>query len=172
MAEFSFDFRGLDELHADMQKCLSMYPDETEKEVYHLAGVLTKDVNEKLKAETKQQGGKRDPQKEWHRTRAKGMFGGYTVSIEIQNTSPHWHLIEHGHVVKNVPAMYAALATGRLDRSKSQRKAKSRSKNPKLQVRGFAPGGHYMERTNQEWEDKFPEAVETYVDKMLRRHNL
>lgn len=169
---FSFELKGLDELQRDFSKVLSRYPDETEKEVFHQAGQFTKDVNEKLKAETKQQSGKRDPQKEWHRSRERASFGGYTVSVEIQNTSPHWHLIEHGHVIRTDPKMYAAYAAGRLDHSKSKRKAKSRSRNPNLQMRGFAPGGNYCQRTRMEWEDKFPEAIQKFVDKMLKGNNL
>ena len=170
MSKVSFSFEGLEELYADLKKVRSRYPDETEKEVYHQAGAFTKDVNAKLKAETKQQGGKRDPQKEWHRTREKATFGGYTVGVEIQNTSPHWHLIEHGHVIRLDPQKYAMFKSGRI-KSKGK-KSKSRSKNPRLETRGFAPGGHYCERTGAEWEDKFPEAMRVFVDKMLKENNL
>ena len=55
------------------------------------------------------------------------------MDIEVENTAPHWHLVENGHEVKADPAMYAAYRGGRLDHSKSKRTAKSRSKNPKLQ---------------------------------------
>ena len=127
-AGFSFELKGLGELQRDFNTVLRRYPDETEREVFHQAGQFTKDVNEKLKSENRQQGGKRDPQKEWHRTRERAYFGGYTVGVEIQNTSPHWHLIEHGHAVRMDPKMYAAYVAGRLDHSKSKRKAKSRSK--------------------------------------------
>ena len=49
MAKVEFKFMGLDEFRDDIQKVVSKYPDKAETEVYHLAGVWTKDVNEKLR---------------------------------------------------------------------------------------------------------------------------
>ena len=165
-----FELLGLKELEEDLRKVLKKYPDETDKEIYRLAGVFTKDVNKKMNF-TKHDG-KRNPKKEWHRNRITG-FGGATVAYEIRNSAPHFHLLENGHVVKAVPERVAALFNGRLDHSKSKgRKAKSRSKNPALKVLGFAPGGHYTERTVKEWDDKFPAKMREFVDKLLDQQNL
>lgn len=171
MADFSFHFEGLDELAADISKCVSKYPDETEKEVFRLAGAFTKDVNAKMPGSY--ESGKRPIPKEWHRKRDSGFSGGgYSVSVEIQNTAPHWHLVENGHVVKADPKMFAAKTGGRLDRNKSHRTAKSRSKNPNLRVLGFAPGRHYCENTRREWDSKFPAQISPFLDKMLKGCNL
>lgn len=172
MASFSFHFEGLEELQKDISTCVKRYPDETEKEVYRLAGKFTKDVNDKMPGSYAN--GKRPIPKEWHRTRASAFSGGgYSVAVEIENTAPHWHLVENGHVVKAVPERYAALKAGKLDGSKGRRKyARSRSKNPKLKTLGFAPGRHYCENTRREWDSEFPGYISVYLDKMLRGHNL
>ncbi len=169
MAGGTFSFEGLDELKTDIEKCLKLYPDETEKEVYRLAGVFIKDVNAKMPGDYS--GGKPPIPEGWHRTREKASFGGYTVGVEIENKHPIWHLVENGHVVKADPKMFAALESGGLDKSKRQKKARGQ-KNPNVKVLGYSPGRHYCERTRQEWQNEWPGHVEKYVDKMLKGHNL
>lgn len=171
MAGLSFHFEGLEELQRDIGKCVSRYPDQTEKELFRLAGVFTKDVNAKMPGSYAS--GKRPIPSEWHRTRDSGFGGGgFSVGVEIRNSAPHWHLVENGHVLKGDPAMYAAKMGGKLDSSKGHRQAKSRSKNANLRTLGFVPGRHYCENTRQEWNGKFPGYMATYVDKMLKGHNL
>ncbi len=174
MAEnFSFSFEGLDELKKDFDDMLRKYPDETEKEMYRLGGVFTKDINDKFPSDYAK--GKRPLAKDWHRTREKGTFGGYTVGIEIENTAPHWHLVENGHEVKGNPKMYAAYRAGKLDHTKpSSKKHRSRNKNNKdLKVLGWAPGKGYCQKTRDEWNGgEFAEHVQKYFDKMKKRHNL
>lgn len=171
--KFSFSFEGLDELKADMDKMLSMYPDETEKEVYRLAGVFTKDVNEKMPSSYAD--GKRSLTEGWHRTREKGMFTGATVGIEIENTAPHWHLVENGHETKADPAMYAAYKGGRIDHSKTKNKygPKNRNKNSKAKVLGWTPGKGYCQKTRDQWDNgRFAELINKFLKKMVKRHNL
>lgn len=170
---FSLSFDGLDELQKDFQKMLKEYPDETEKEVYRLAGVFTKDVNAKMPPSYSS--GKHPLPKSWHRTRGKSTFGGYTVDIEVENTAPHWHLVENGHTTKADPHMYAAYKGGRLDSSKAKGKkyAKSRSKSEKLKNLGWTPGKGYCQTTRDEWDNgRFAELVRTFINKMVKRHNL
>jgi hypothetical protein len=168
MAKISFSFEGLDELAEDISKCVKDYPDQTEKEVYRLAGKFTKDVNEKMPGSYAS--GKWPIPSSWHRSRTSGWGGGgYSVSVEIQNTAPHWHLIENGHRVVADPKMYAAFKAYRLDHSKSHRKSR---KSGNTQVLGFAPGRHYCENTRREWDSKFPAQLSPFLDKMLRGHNL
>ncbi len=169
MAEkFSFSFDGLDELHDDFDKLLTKYPDEAEREVYRLAGVFTKEVNEKMP--TSYDTDKNGLPTSWHRAREKGKFAGYTVGIEIQNRAPHWHLVENGHEVKADPQMLAAYKAGKLDHSK---RSKSRNKSDKLKVLGWAPGKGYCQKTRDEWEaGEFADNVKKFVDKLKRKHNL
>ncbi|MBQ0079689.1 MAG: hypothetical protein KBS66_07370 [Eubacterium sp.] len=170
MAEgYSFSLEGLDELKEDLQKCIDLYPDKTEKEIYKMAGTFIKDVNAKMPASYGT--GPNSLKNGWHRTREKAMFGGYTVGVEIENTQRHWHLVENGHTVKADPKMYAAFLDGRLDKSK-KKKSKSQSKSSNTKVLGWAPGKKYCEDTRREWGSKFPVAVRKYVDKMLKGQNL
>ena len=168
MAKGAFSFEGLDEFKSDIEKCLKKYPDETEKEVYRLAGVFTKDVNAKMPGGYS--GGERPIPKEWHRTREKATFGGYTVGVEITNKHPIWHLVENGHVVKADPKMFAALQSGNLD--KSRRNKANKKRNTNVKVLGYSPGRHYCEKTRHEWQSEWPGHVEKYIDKMLKGNNL
>ena len=173
MASYSFYFEGLEELQRDISKCVRAYPDETEKEVYRLAGQFTKDVNSKMPGYYSS--GKRPIPDEWHRKRASAFSGGgYSVAVEIENTAPHWHLVENGHVVRAVPERFAALKAGKLDagKGKTRKYPKSRSKNAKLKELGFAPGRHYCEDTRREWDSEFPGYISPFLDKMLKGHNL
>lgn len=167
--DFSFDFEGLEELKDDFDNLLSAYPEETEKEVYRLAGVFYKDVNDKMPASYKS--GKRPIPSEWHRSREKGGFGGaYTVGIEIENTAPHWHLVENGHTVVADPKMYAAYKSGRLDHSKATTK---HGKSSNTKVLGWAPGKGYCQKARDEWDNGlFAGHVGKFLDKLKRRHNL
>jgi hypothetical protein len=172
MSDAGFTLEGLGDLQKDLEKMQRKYPDETEKEVYRLAGVWTKDVNEKMPSYYST--GKWPIPGSWHRSRERSAFGGYTVGIEVQNTAPHWHLIENGHTTKADPAMYAAYKGGRLDHSKGgKRKAKSRSKNEKLKVLGWTPGKGYALKTREEWDGgKYAQLVQKFIDKMLKRYGL
>ena len=176
MAIEGFRFEGLDELKSDLQKIVSKYPDETEKEVFRLAGVWTKDVNSKLDSVVRNSGtGKRPLSKSWKRSREYGgSMGAEMVSVEITNTAPHWHLIEHGHNVLGDPKMAAAFLSGKLDPGKRKgKKSGKRHKGKNVQHLGFASGKHCAEATREEWNNgEFAEHVEKYLDRMLKEENL
>lgn len=166
----SFELRGAEELARDFQKVVADYPDESAKEVFRLSGVFTKDVNKKMPASY--QNGKKSIPKKWRRTRARALGGkGAVVSVEIQNTAPHWHLVENGHEVWATPEMYAALKTGKLKKGKTE--GDSRRKSQKLKNYGFAPGKHYCEKTRDEWNGgEYAKHVSAFVNKMLDKNNL
>lgn len=67
---------------------------------------------------------------------------GMISESEITNTQPEWHLVENGHRQFD----FHGHDTG-----------------------GFVPGRHYAADTNAEWEDKFPEVMETELDKVLKK---
>lgn len=169
MSERTLTFDGLDELAADFKRVRDRYPDETVKEIYRLGGVFYKDVNSKFPSEYKN--GKRPLDKEWHRTRVKGLSGA-TVEVEVENTAPHFHLVENGHELVYDPKLYAAYSAGKLDKSKGKKRSKAqRSQN--LKSGGFVPGKHYCENTRDEWNNgKFAGHVREYLDKMLAENNL
>ena len=170
MGNFSFTFEGLDELKEDFSNLLKEYPDETEKEVYRLAGVFTKEVNDKMPADYVNDFTKRPIPKSWKRTRETSGFGGYTVGIEIENKAPHWHLVENGHVLKGNPQIAAAVLGQKILRDKGTGKAK---KKRELKTYGWVPGKGYCLRTREEWDNgEFASHVGKFLDKLKRRHNL
>lgn len=172
MSDFEFDLDGIDELAADIKQCLKEYPEETSKKIYNLAGKFTKDVNAKFP--TDYSTGKRSLPKSWKREREKTLFTGYTVRVNISNKAPHFHLIENGHMKVIAPQAYA------MHLKREQRSAESTRKRPKkirgakfkTESRGFVPGKHYCEKTRNEWQEKFPQEVEKFVDKMLKDRRL
>ena len=66
------------------------------------------------------------------------------TEVQIRNKAPHFHLVENGH-----EKYIRGKSTG-----------------------GFVPGKHYAERTRQEYEDKFPDEIEEFLDEILRGNNL
>lgn len=58
----------------------------------------------------------------------------------IKNTAPHFHLVENGH-----EKWINGVDTG-----------------------GFVPGKHYTEKTSHEYEEKFPDEIEKFLDEMLK----
>ena len=174
MSNTDFEFTGLEELQEDIEKCIAQYPEETSKKIFNLAGQFTKDVNKKFPASYER--GKRPFSKSWKREREKTQFTGYTVRVNVTNRSPHFHLVENGHVKKISVSSFAAYIGTGLQSSK----AETRQKRPrtikgarfKIEERGFVPGKHYCEKTRNEWHEKYPQLVEEFVDKMLKDHKL
>lgn len=87
--------------------------------------------------------GKRPIPKSWKTEKEENIVHEVN-SVSIRNTSPHFHLVENGH-----RKVLWGKETG-----------------------GFVPGKHYAEQTRAEWQDKFPEHAERYVDQMLKGQGL
>ncbi|MSS91369.1 hypothetical protein FYJ45_24980 [Eisenbergiella tayi] len=62
----------------------------------------------------------------------------------IKNTAPHFHLVENGH-----KKWINGVDTG-----------------------GTVPGKHYAEKTSHEYEEKFPDEIEAFLDEMLKGNKL
>lgn len=173
MSDFSFEMGGLEELQADINRCMKKYPEETSKKIYNLAGKFTKDVNSKFPSDYNT--GKRSLSKSWRREREKTVFTGYTVQVNVTNTAPHFHLVENGHKMK-IPEQTTAYLWNKGQSSKAENRnkklGKTKSGSNKVKTVGFVPGKHYCEKTRNEWQSKFPEEVETFVDKMLKDSKL
>ena len=174
MAIHGFRFEGLEEFRNDLQKVVNKYPDQTEKEVFSLAGKWTKDVNEKLSQRLKShRENQKALEKSWKRSREFG--GGELAAVEVRNTAPHWHLVENGHAVLGNPRMAAAVLSGKLDPGKRKGKKKHSKKGGGEGVvpLGRATGLHCAKETAEEWNNGvFADHVEAFVDRMLREENL
>lgn len=175
MPGFEFHFEGLDDLAADLEKVITKYPDAAEKVVYSLAGKFTKDVNTKLEAVEK--GHSKHPiATSWHRSRAYGgVGGGQVVAVEINNSAPHWHLVENGHEVYGNPKMAAAYLAGALDpkQRKSKRRYKKGGGKGTVHLGTWKPGHQVCAKTRDEWDGGvFHDHVAQWTNKMLKEHNL
>lgn len=171
MSEYGFELGGLEELAADIERCLEEYPEETSKKVYNLSGKFTKDVNAKFPGRYNH--GKRPLSKNWKREREQTVFTGYTIRVNVSNKSPHFHLVENGHELYITPERYAAMKAGKITFKDAIHYGKRRTKESKGMVRaGFVPGKHYCEKTRNEWQEKYPDEIEKFLDKMLKDRNL
>ena len=171
MSDYSFELTGLEELAQDIQTCMKAYPEEASKKIYNLSGKFTKDVNKKFPGNYRR--GKRPLSKNWEREREKTLFTGYTIRVNVSNNSPHFHLVENGHELYITPERYSAMQNGKITFKKAIHHGKRRTKETKGMVyAGFVPGKHYCERTRNEWQEKYPEEVEKFLDKMLMDRRL
>lgn len=91
MAEF--EIFGLDDLKKDLQKCITEYPDETDKAIRKFANQWVKECNEKMPAAYSS--GKRAIPKSWKKKVERTL--GVSTEIQIRNQAPHFHLVENGH---------------------------------------------------------------------------
>lgn len=132
------DFHGFDE---DLKNVISKYPDETAKFMRSQATKWKKDCNDK--GYSMYTNGKRPIPKSWKTTKEENILHQVT-SIEIQNKSPLFHLLENGHV---------KVLWGK-------------------RTNGFVPGKHWAEKTRAEWQDKFGDNVSEYLNKMLKDNKL
>lgn len=137
-SSFEIDFRGLDD---DLNEVMTRYPDETMKFMRSQAAKWKKDCNEK--GYDRYTGGKKPIPKNWKTSKEENILH-QVCSVEIQNKSPLFHLLENGH-----------------DKWLWGRK-----------TGGFVEGKHWAEKTRAEWQDKFGDNVTGYVDKMLGSHKL
>lgn len=169
MSDAGFEIHGLEEMQNDIKQMFKSCPEELGKKIYSLAGKFTKDVNEKFPAEYAS--GKNSLRKAWKREREKTIFTGFTVAVNVMNTAPHFHLVENGHIGK-IPENGLPMHQNNNGSGEQRRTSKSRKNKPKMRTIGFIPGKHYCERTRNEWQDKFKEEMEKFIDKLLREHRL
>lgn len=170
MSEFGFELKGIDEFAADIERCLKEYPEEASRKVYNLAGKFTKDVNEKFPSNYET--GKRSLPRSWKRERERTMFTGYTIRVNVSNKSPHFHLVENGHEMVITPIAYAIHANRKSGSKASKKRKRIKEAKFKKEHRGFVPGKHYCEKTRNEWQEKYPEEIEKFLNKMLKDRNL
>ena len=148
MEDFGVEFIGLDEFAEDIHKALTDYPDEMNRFMRRQGTAFAKDVRDKMPPHWKN--GKRAPgkAKEWHRDVYEDT-SHHVNHVEIKCKSPHWHMLENGHI----------MVVG-------SRKKKN------LKKVGYVKGFHYAEKTREEWKEKFPDNIVGFTDELLKAHNL
>lgn len=168
----TFELYGCEELAGKIEELLSIYPAETTAEMEKITNDFKKDVNAKFPQQGK--GTSRPVAKNWKKYKMKSLQG-YTIGVEMQNSAPHFHLVEHGHEQYVSKEMYAALQNGNLKFGKKNRESKDYKKqkaNGTVHM-GFTAGKHYCEKTRNQWNNgEFADRCEKHVKKLLKKVDL
>lgn len=137
----SMSLDGIEELIDSLNDLSRKYPDRAGELLQKNAKELRKQVVKNVKEDTKTKG-------ETKRSLSKA--GSYEISqvqgygasqyVEIKARSPHFHLVEHGHVLKN---HYGKTI-------------------------GFVDGKHMMSNAVKKTEQTMPSIVENMVEELLK----
>lgn len=145
MPDETLTIQGLDELQEKLIKMADLYPDKTMKLLRKSANKIRKEVTTELKAVAKSDDadGKRPLTKN---TSYKVQVQGYGAGqiAEISAKSPHFHLVEHGHVLKT----------------------------HNRETIGFVPGYHIMESTVRRHRENLPKEAEDMLKALIREARL
>lgn len=148
----SIRFIGLDGLLEDMRSMVSKVPDEFNNAIINTAKAWIKDCNAKMPSSysgvsTVDEEGERKVNKaslkRWKITKNYSPTG-MIASVEVTNKAPHFHLVENGH-----RKFINGVDTG-----------------------GFVQGKHYAEKTRAEYESKYPDMMQSAINKALADRGL
>lgn len=136
---------GLDDLTKSFENLVRKYPDRAGELLREDARQLRKEVVKETKKVTKTKSSSK---------RSLGKVGSYKISpvqgigqaqyVEVSAKSPHFHLVEHGHVLKSHDG----------------------------KTIGFVPGKHMMETTVKKHQETMPDIVTEMVEQLLREERL
>lgn len=162
-SEMSMQVDGLEELIGSFEDLTRKYPDKAAELLVKQAKELRKDVVSQVKNDT-----------DTDRTSKKSLAktGSYEISpvhgygsgqyVEISAKSPHFHLLENGHM-NVVPKTRTIKVNGE--------KRKISLTNGGSAV-GFTPGYHFMDAASRKRQIAIPEGVEKMVNQLLREEGL
>lgn len=155
---------GLEELAESFEELARKYPDRAGELLVSQAKELRKDVVKQVKNDTDTDGSSR---------KSLAKVGSYGISpvkgfgnnqyIEVSAKSPHFHLLENGHL-KVIPKT-------RTITTKDGEKKKIANPNGGATV-GFTPGYHFMDRASKKRQIEVPEELKKVVDELLREEGL
>lgn len=136
---------GLLDLRDTFEDLVKKYPDRAGELLQKDARQLRKDVVKETKKVTKTNSSSK---------RSLGKVGSYKISpvqglganqfVEVSAKSPHFHLVEHGHVLKSHDG----------------------------QTIGFVQGKHMMDNTVKKHQESMPQTVSVMVDELLKEEGL
>lgn len=131
-------FNGMDEFIADINNVANTFPMESEKRIKRIGNKFKSIVQKKSPDSGKSS--KRKLNKSW-RTKVTG-YKGEDLACEIWSTSPHFHLVDRGHVIKD----------------------------KKGNVKGFVQGKHFLEATSLEVEKEIlPDELEKFQKEIVKK---
>lgn len=138
MSDDGLTFTNFEEFKADILKVANEFPLESEKRLKRIGSKFVKIVKEKSPDSGKAT--KRKLNKSW-KTEVTG-YKGEDLALNIWSTSPHFHLVDRGHVQTD------------------------KKGNPK----GFVQGKHFLAATAQEVEsDILPQELEKFQREIAKK---
>lgn len=141
----SMSIDGMDELVESLERLTKKYPDKAGELLQKNAKELRKDVIKNVREDTKTTGKtKRSLSKTSSYSISPVQGYGTSQYVEISAKSPHFHLVEHGHVLKNHLG----------------------------QTIGFVQGKHMMENAVKKREEHMDESLERMVSELLKEEGL
>ncbi len=155
---------GLEELAESLENIARRYPDRAAEILVNQAKELRKDVVKQVKNDTDTDGTSK-------KSLAKvGSYGispvqgfGATQYVEVSAKSPHFHLLENGHM--------QVIPKSRTVKGPDGEKVKITNSNGGQTV-GFVPGYHFMDVASKKRQVKIPVEVAGEVEKLLREEGL
>lgn len=130
MSENGLDFSQLGEFNQQLKELANSYPGTCEKHLKKVGNKLKKILKEKSPDGGKEHRGKLNSS--W-KSEVKG-YNGEDLQMDIWSTSPHFHLVDRGHI----------------------------QKTPSGKTTGFVQGKHFLAAAVQEIEsDVLPKEIES-----------
>jgi len=128
----------IDDFLGDINQVANEFPLESEKRLNKIGNKFKKIVRDKSPDSGK--ASKRKLKKSW-KSKVTG-YKGENLECEVWSTSPHFHLVDRGHV----------------------------QKNKKGQVLGFVQGKHFLEATAQEVDTTVvPAELEKFMNEIAKK---
>ena len=132
------DFSNLEEYSQQILEVADQYPATCEKHLKKIGNKFKSIVKKKSPDSGKDS--KKKLNKSW-KSEVKG-YTGTDLQVDIWSTSPHFHLVDRGHV----------------------------QKTPSGKVTGFVQGKHFLEATSQEVEsDIVPKEIEKLFNDIAKK---
>lgn len=163
MDDIAMNVDGVDEIVEAFQGFIQKYPDKAAELLVSQAKKLRRDVVKQVKNDTDTDGTSKKSLAKTSSYAISAVKGyGANQYIEISAKSPHFHLLENGHL--NVVPRTRTIKKGG---------AKVKIKNPNGgQTVGFVPGYHFMDVAGRKRQLKIPVEVESLVNALLNQEGL
>ena len=160
----SLEIEGLDELAESFEDVIRKYPDRAAEILVGQAKELRKDVVKQVKNDTDTDGTSKKSLAKVGSYRISPVQGfGESQYVEVSAKSPHFHLLENGHM-KVIPK-------SRTIKRPDGEKAKITNPNGGQTV-GFTPGYHFMDVASKKRQVAIPAEVAGEVNKLLKEERL
>lgn len=109
MSETGFTIDGIDDFKRNLTEVLETYTDTSEKHLKRIGNKLKKTAKERTPSSPYEH--RKKLKKSW-RSKVEGLDGN-DLEYKLRNASPHYHLVERGHVQKTPGGRVTGFVQGR-----------------------------------------------------------